>query len=179
MKKKIAIVAVALLAPSLPARNVLADDPPPLAIGARFRVTTDHRLVGRLVAQDDQSLTLQVREDKAPVVVPRTTVTRVEESLRPSRKGRGAWIGAAVGAGSAVMLGVLGGDDCSGNNWICFSHTDVALVSAVLFVPLGALIGALAAPGEHWGPVPSGHRVGASLAPVRGRGVAASISVNF
>jgi hypothetical protein len=102
-------VALALLMTSLLAGNVLADGLPPLVLGKRLRVTGDHRLVGRLVAQDDQSLTLQVREDKAPVVVPRTTVTRVEESLRPGRKGRGALIGAAVGAGAAAVLGVTTG----------------------------------------------------------------------
>ena len=141
-------------------------------------MTTDHRLVGRLVAQDERSLTLQIQENKAPVVVPRTAVTRVEESLRPGRKGHGALIGAAVGVGAAAILGVAAGDDCSRDELLCYSHGEVALVSAALLVPLGAVIGALASPGERWGPVAAGHRVGVSLVPVRG-GVRASISVAF
>ena len=178
MRKRI-IAALALLASPLLAGNVLADELPPLALGKRLRVTTDHRLVGRLVAQDDQSLTLQVREDRAPVVVPRTRVTRVEESLRPGRKGHGALMGAAVGAGAAAILGVAAGEDCSRDKWLCFSRGEVALGSAILFAPLGALIGGLAAPGERWGLVSPGHRVGVSLVPIRGRGIGASISVNF
>ncbi len=172
MRKRV-IAALALLASPLLAGNVLADELPPLALGKRLRLTTDHRLVGRLVAQDDQSLTLQVREDRAPVVVPRTRVTRVEESLRPGRKGHGALMGAAVGAGAAAILGVAAGEDCSGDKWLCFSG------SAILFAPLGALIGGLAAPGERWGLVSSGHQIGVSMVPIRGRGIGASISVNF
>jgi hypothetical protein len=176
--KRPAIAALALLLLSHAQRAALADELPPLAVGTRLRVTTDHRLVGRLVAQDERSLTLQIQENKAPVVVPRTAISRVEESLRPGRKGRGALIGAALGAGAAAVLGVAAGDDCSGDELLCYSHGEVALVSAALLVPLGTLIGALASPGERWRPVSSGHRVGVSLAPVRG-GIRASISVAF
>jgi hypothetical protein len=59
-------VMMALLAGSL-----LADEPARLALGSRLRVTADHILVGRLVPQDEQSLTLQVKPGQAPVVVPR------------------------------------------------------------------------------------------------------------
>jgi len=177
--KRTILAALALLVSALLGGNALAEETPPLALGKRLRVTTDHRLVGRLVAQDEQSLTLQVGEGKPPVVVPRTTVTRVEESLRPGRKGHGALIGAAVGVGAAAILGVAAGDDCSRDESLCYSHGEVALVSAVLLVPLGAVIGALASPGERWGPVSSGHRVGVSLAPLRGRGIRAAISINF
>ena len=177
--KRPAIAALALLLLSHAQRAALADELPPLAVGTRLRVTTDHRLVGRLVAQDERSLTLQVGEGKPPVVVPRTAVTRVEESLRPGRKGHGALIGAAVGVGAAAILGVAAGDDCSRDELLCYSHGEVALVSAALLVPLGAVIGALASPGERWGPVSSGQRIGVRLMPTRRGGIRASVSINF
>jgi hypothetical protein len=164
----------------LVAGNVLADEPAPLALGSRLRVTTDERLVGRLVAQDEQSLTLQVRPGKDPVVVPQARIVTVERSLRLSQKSTGAAIGALVGALSAVVFGLVVGEDCSGRHvdTLCFPRGGVALASSVVLVPVGTLIGAVAAPGERWELV-SGYRVGVRVTPMRGGGIAASASLRF
>jgi len=121
------------------ARNILPDEPARLALGRSLRVTADQRLVGRLVAQDEQSLTLQIKPGKDPVVVPRERITTLERSLP-----RGG----------------------------------VALASSIVLVPLGTLIGVVAARSERWELV-SAHRLAVRVVPMRGDGMTASASLRF
>jgi hypothetical protein len=166
---------------SLPAGNILADEPAPLALGTRLRVTADQILVGRLVAQDEQSLTLQVKPGKAPVVVPRERITTLERSLRPSQKGTGAATGALVGALFSAFLGAAAGGDCPRHSVdsICIPAYGVALVSSIVLVPLGTLVGLVAAHGERWEVVSGHHRLALRVAPTRSGGMTASVSLRF
>jgi hypothetical protein len=171
-----ACVIMALLA-----GNLLADEPARLALGNRLRVTADQILVGRLVAQDEQSLTLQDKPGKAPVVVPRERITTLERSLRPSQKGTGAATGALVGALFSAFLGAAAGGDCPRHSVdsICIPAYGVALVSSIVLVPLGTLVGLVAAHGERWEVISGHHRLALRVAPRRGGGMMASVSLRF
>jgi hypothetical protein len=174
------VVSAACLMMSLLAENILADEPARLALGTRLRVTADQVLVGRLVAQDEKTLTLMINHGKDRAVVPRELIITLERSLRPSQKGTGAVAGAAIGALSAALFGLMAGGDCPTHSIdiICIPPYGVALVSSIVLVPLGTLIGALAAPGERW-EVVSGHRLALRVAPTRGGGMTASVSLRF
>ena len=175
---KLAVCASCLLV-SLLAGNILADEPAPLALGTRLRVTADQIVVGRLVAQDEQYLTLMINHGRDRAVVPRVRIITLERSLRPSRKGTGAASGAAIGALSAALFGLMAGGDCSdGLDIICIPPAGVAVLGSIVLVPLGTLVGVVAAHGERW-EVVSGHRLAVRVAPKRGGGMTASVSLRF
>jgi hypothetical protein len=173
-----------------------AQEPLPSASGARIRVTapgvSGRRLVGTLVGMDETSLTLRADKGKGTLAVPRNSITRLEVSRHPSRRGKGAGIGALVGIGAAVVLGVAAGDDCSFpparseeldlverlDRNLCFGKGETALAAAIVTVPLGTLLGYAAAPGERW-VATSPDRLRVAVAPARGGGVRASLSVRF
>ncbi len=176
-----AVAALTLLVPPLLAGSLRADEPATLPLGSRLRILADQEFVGRLIAQDEQTLTLEIKRRRARAVVPRSAIIRVERSLHPSKKSTGALSGAMFGALSAVMLGFVVGDDCSGRHGVdtlCFPRSGVALVSAIGLVPLGAAVGAVVAPGERWEQI-SVSRFGVGVAPVHGRGVAVSAVLRF
>ena len=165
---------------SLLAGNLLADEPATLALGTRLRVTADQIVVGRLVAQDEKSLTLMINQGKDRAVVPRERITTLERSLRPSQKGTGAASGALMGALLSGFFGVAAGGDCPRHSVdaICIPAYGVALVSSIVLVPLGTLVGVVAAHGERW-EVVSGHRLAVRVAPTRGGGMTAAVSLRF
>ena len=144
-----------LCAGSLDAR-LIAQELPTLRPGMRLRVNAPGRgkpVVGTLTAIDDTLLTLQT--SKQVVLVPRESIRKVQLSQRRSWKLKGALIGAAVGALAAVVVAAtdkqepfLGGDPL-------LTRDELGLYSALLFVPAGAGLGALIAPGERWTVVPS------------------------
>jgi hypothetical protein len=175
--KKTLVVSIAATVLPLLVGNALADDATALTLGTRLRVTTDHRLVGRLLAQDDQSLTLDLGKKGDPVVVPRASITRIQESLGPSRRGKGALVGSAAAVALSIALGIVYGQSCSRDSFLCFTHTEMAAGAAILLVPPGAVIGALTK-GEHWRKVPL-DRLRVGLAPTRGGGIGASVSLSF
>src|SRR5438552_17985810 len=90
-----------------------------------------------------------------------------------------AWSG--IGSLSATFFELVAGGYCSGGHGVdtlCFGQGAVGLVSAVVLVPLGTLIGAVAAHGERWQEVPI-QRFTVNVMPRRGGGVAASVSLRF
>ena len=177
---KLAVSASCLLV-SLLSGNVLADEPAPLALGTRLRVTADQIVVGRLVAQDEQFLTLIINNGRDRAVVPCVRITTLERSLRPSRKGTGAATGALMGALFSVFFGVAAGGDCSGHSIdiICIPPAGAAVISSIVLVPLGTLVGLVAAHGERWEVVSGHHRLAVRLAPTRSGGMTASVSLRF
>jgi hypothetical protein len=138
-------------------------------------------VVGRLVAQDEHSLTLQLRPGKAPVVVPRESITTLERSVRPGQKGVGAASGALLGALLSGFFGVAAGGDCSWHSIdiICIPPAGAALISSIVLVPLGTLVGLVAAHGERWEVVSGHHRVAVRVAPTRSGGMTAAVSLRF
>jgi hypothetical protein len=127
--------------------------------GSRVRVTTNVRsqrpLVGTLISVDTDSFRLRASTTRKLVALPTASIVRVERSRnRRTNPGGGAVLGAAIGGGTGLLLGLLastekdsfyevdGGDVVTG-----------ALVLAALGGGLGALIGAVSHR-EQWDEVP-------------------------
>jgi len=165
-----------------------ADEPAPVAPGLRVRLTapsvSGKRLVGTVVGLDDATLTLQREGGKETLQVPRGAITTTEVSWRRSRKGKGAAIGALVGLGAAVVVGLAIGQDCETVppfeplfDLLCLSNGESVGVLAILTVPAGALLGLAVAPGEKWHPS-SPDRLSVRITPARG-GARVSVSLRF
>jgi hypothetical protein len=129
---------------------VRADEPLAPGPGTRVRVSSSAlksvRLVGTLIAVDQESLTVMAEDDGGPSVVARQDIVRLERSVSPSRRTRGAWIG--FGVGLALTFGkvaVQGGcnDGCDSSN---------VMVGALVAVSTAA-VGAVASSGERWSDV--------------------------
>jgi hypothetical protein len=163
--------------------------------GPRVRVTapafSGKRLVGVLVGLDETTLTLQRQGDKGSLQVPRAAITKIEASRHPGRKGRGAGMGMLVGLGTAVVVGVATGEDCGspgggpggvsgrrGGGFLCFDKADMALLSGILLVPAATLLGVVASPSEKW-EVSTTDRLRIAVAPTRGGGVRAALTIRF
>jgi hypothetical protein len=138
--------------------RVLAEDALLPDVGNRVRVhatgAESGPLVGTLTAVDDNSLTVKAQDRFVPAVVPRRDVSRLERSMRPSRKGKGALIGLGAGfvlgfAGTAI----LGNSSESGAIDHCVDVSWGSVYGAAVGA-FGAGIGALVAPGERWNEVP-------------------------
>jgi hypothetical protein len=174
-----------------------AGEPWPVVAGPRVRVTapavSGKRFVGTLLAMDETTLTLRPQKGKDVLEVPRNAITRIELSRRPSRRGKGAGIGALVGLGAAVIIGLAAGDDCGSlpepapgwagftdalNRNLCMDKAETAVMSAILTVPTGALIGMAAAGGEKWVRT-TPDRFSVAVKPVRTGGIGATVSVRF
>lgn len=177
-------LAVGLVAGLVGAGAAQGDEPTGAGSGPRVRLTapavSGKRLIGTLVRQDDATLTLQRQGAKETMAVPRAAITRIEVSRHRSRRGKGAGIGALVGLGAAVVIGVAAGEDCYDGRarLICFDKGTMTAASALLTIPVGTLLGMAVAPGERW-QTTTPERLRVALAPVRGGGVRASLSLRF
>jgi hypothetical protein len=89
-----------------------------LAPGTRLRVTTplhsENPMVGTLIAEGEDSLSLEVGEQV--VSVPRQSVTTLEVSRHRGRRGVGAMIGLATGAIAGAVFGAATYKPCSRNS---------------------------------------------------------------
>lgn len=115
-------------------RVTVASPPPSGGSGPVF--------VGRFAGSDRDELRLAMTSSESQAL-PCDAIVRLEQSVVPSRKSRGALIGFGVGA--AAMLGkaaLQGGcnDGCNSAN----------VLEAVLVALSTATVGAIAAPGERW-----------------------------
>jgi hypothetical protein len=148
-------------------RSASAEETAPTTGRPRVRVTTAKgRFVGSLMTVRGDTLVLERAGRADALEIHRPEILALEMSERPSRRRKGAAIGALVGIGAAVALGALGGDTCTAssgpadwgnlaerlNSNLCFGHTETAFLSGILTVPLGALLGVAIAPGEKWRP---------------------------
>ena len=108
--------------------------------------------------------------------VPTSRVQRFEVRTGTDR-GAGARLGALIGFGSGLLLGYTLGDDCSGQEWVCFDRDETMLGGGMLGAALGAWIGLMTGRGDRWrvSPVPGG----VSLMPVSGGGVRLAASFRF
>jgi hypothetical protein len=183
------VLGLALLASDRPAA---AEEAKALVPGSRVRIrTAQDRFVGRLVALQGETIVL-ARAEGETLGIRRADVLGLEVSQRPSRRGRGARLGALVGLGAAVAIGVAGGDDCGVtpgpatwgnftetlNSNLCFSRTETGFLSGILTVPVGALLGALIAPGEKWRPV-GGAELAVQAGASREGGLTVQVTVGF
>jgi hypothetical protein len=160
--------------------SATADETPPLAAGTRVRVQMSNerqRLVGRVFALDNDSLTLQVEKEEAPRVLPRAQVSALAVSAGRRSRGRLALLGAGVGVVVGAVIGFAGGDDPNVDEG-GLTAGENAVEGAGIFGAIGALIGLAVPPGERWKEVPL-DRVRVSLLPIRGRGIGVSVVVPF
>ena len=172
----------------LPARLLFGDGD--LAPGARVRVAVtvatdrsrEQRIQGRLVALDDATMTIETSKQPGPIVVPRPDIKKLEVSVRPSRKGKVALIGAGTGALIGGVLGHSLAEDCSRGDFLCLfpkeDRTKDTLAGALSVGVLGAVLGALFGPGERWQERP-GAQVRLTVAPAQGRGAAIALVLRF
>ncbi len=118
-----------------------------VAPGTRVRLTqADQVLIGVLQEVTGDALVVKTT-DKQSLRVARTELVKLEVTQAPSRKGTGALIGAAVGAGAALLIAAA---TSSEDDIVLDSVGELALALCVLTVPAGAAVGAIAAPGEQW-----------------------------
>ena len=113
------------------------------------RAKGSETITGRLLGISETTITINEGGERAPLVLPRQRVTKLELSLRRSRRGNGALIGFGAGVAAAVLVGLASGSDenCSG---VCFDAGQIAAMYSLLWGPAGAAIGAALAPGERW-----------------------------
>jgi hypothetical protein len=163
--------------PAQPAPPAAAYESALPGIGSRVRVrslaSNSDEVVGRLTAIEIGSLTVE------STVVARSDISRLELSMRPSRKGKGAWIGFGSGVAVAFLgMTVLAPESEASAFW--------GLIYGGGLGAVGALVGAAVAPGEQWKEVPlhslrssgpaSSSDVRLTLGPARGRGLSASVA---
>lgn len=168
----IALLAVPMLGGSAQARSSPE-------VGQRIRLLTradSHWLVGKLVAQDGDSLRL-LADDSTIVTVGRRAVTLLHvRSGRRSHARRGALIGALIGGTFGAIAGYSQGQDHTG--WFILKAEDKAVLVGLAGAAGGALVGgSLGAVtySDTWVSVPTGPaRV--SLAP---HSLGLAVSVRF
>jgi hypothetical protein len=123
--------------------------------GVRVRITTNVRsqwpVVGTLVSAGTDSLRVVASTSRKLVSIPTASVLRFERSRdRRTNAGGGAVLGAAIGGGAGLLLGVLASSEDGGFYEVGAGEVAVAtLVLATVGTGLGALIGA-ASHREQW-----------------------------
>jgi len=154
----LAVTAVAL--PASPAAAQEAGGP----VGERVRLSAPHlpggAVVGQLLRVEDAAFVIRAgdpMETGRVVEVPRELVTAVEVSTGTERRtGRGALLGAALGAGAGGMFGAMTFDE---PGLLFNSRAESAAAGAVAIGAIGLLVGGVAgflARTDTWREVPAG-----------------------
>jgi hypothetical protein len=124
---------------------------PPVVLGARVRVSVSQpanaRHTGVLRAADGTSVQLQTSGES--LTIPRSTITRLEQSLGKKPNGPGGIIGALLGVAVGGAVGCLANKDDYGV--YCAGQDDTkVIVGAVVGGLAGAVVGALVFKKEGW-----------------------------
>ena len=186
------VAALVALAVGVGPRVVTAQTTPSPAPSGRLRVTTAQgRLVGRVVSIDAEALKLEsVSGDRRVIAIPRASITRLEVSERPSRKGLGTGVGLAAGvAGAIILAGAWNGGESyascvpppPGSAPLCDDNRGGSSLPrlGLLALPVGtALLGRAIAPGEKWRATDAAE-LAIRLGPSAGGGAALSVVVGF
>ena len=151
-----ATVLVAILA-FVPLASATAQEPPPVKVGDRVRVTAPDlgRRVGTVQLLTTDSLVMRLEYSIWPVAIPLASATRLEVSRgQKSRMG----LGASIGVSGGVLLGYLiSSGSCSGESFLVPSREACIVVSTVggAFVGtfLGVVVGTMAST-DKWRAVP-------------------------
>ena len=153
MRITFSLIAVLLgLVSTLPAQR--ADS---IAPGTRVRITVRDTqpggarplvVIGPLIALRDSAISVRNDSTSSNVIVPLARVERLEVSHRD--RGGSARTGGLIGIVVGGVIGYAAGDDCSAESFICFDHTDTAMMGASAGAGLGLLIGYLAGGQERW-----------------------------
>ena len=177
----VAVLAVA------PLTRVTAQEPPPVKVGDRVRVSHDCTYRGtRKRCQEDRgtvdavkadSIVLSAKKDQSRMVILIASVTRLR--VVRGRRGHllaGAGVGAAVGA-AAGLIAISPEGTCTGSGNYGELCALAVAVSIGAGAALGALVGALVRT-ERWVPVPL-DQLRVSFAPQRDGRFAFGLSVRF
>jgi hypothetical protein len=173
--KRMTLLAFVLATLSAPSP---AQDMPELAPGARLRVartSINGLVVGTVVVADGRGLTLDIKGKTEPLLVLYRDITSIEVSRGGRSRGKGAQIGALVGAAAGILLGV----GACGNN--CAVTTgSAAVMLGGMGAGGGALLGAVVTPGERWEKLPWKQSAGAQGWQKPGsHGLVLSMSIRF
>jgi hypothetical protein len=117
--------------------------------------------VGTLLEASEREIVLAVSSSDR-TSIPRASITRLERSIRPSRRAAGALAGFVLGLAAVFGKTVHDGG--------CNDGCDVGNVvgAVVVALPVAAL-GAAVSPGERWAVVPVGHWEGPATQPPQAR----------
>ena len=179
--KRLSIIPLAVLAVA-PLTRVTAQEPPPVKVGDRVRVTAAELNIrefeGRLRRLYKDSVVVRPEYGGAPpVVILLTSLTRLEVRRRKSRAdagaGYGALAGAAIGVGSAAML--CSSEDCEEYTGAVYLVLGGGGTLAGLLI--GSIVGALIKT-ERWEEVPL-DQLRVSFVPQRDGRFGLGLSVRF
>ena len=124
-----------------------------VAPGMRVRIlapeVSPHKVIGTVQRVSEDSVTLDVPGHNEPVSVLREKIARLDVSEGPRSRGVDSAIGAGIGA-AVGAAGCAAGNGGGQNDVVRISTGAVAAFCALLGGGLGALIGAVIPPGEHW-----------------------------
>ena len=164
-----------------PLARVTAQEPPPVKVGDRVRVTAPDQALskytGTLTGVYRDTLTLDTLH------VPLQSVTRLEVSRgQKSKTGKGALIGAGVGFAAGAITGLA---FCARGTSSCESDTDYTGLAVLILGGGGALLGAGLGAGvgssvkvDRWEDVPL-DRLRVSFVPQRDGRFRLGLSVRF
>lgn len=133
-------------------------------------ITHPNLIQGRLLDITATDISLASDDDEPPTVLPLDNVERLDLNTRQGRHGRGALIGAASGVALLSLYVLTRHDDDSSDvegEWHLISAEAAYAMVATSAALLGAVVGALVAPGARWQPVPL-EQVSLGCAPARG-----------
>ncbi|MHB8079143.1 MAG: hypothetical protein ACYDIE_07805 [Candidatus Krumholzibacteriia bacterium] len=159
-------IVMATLALTTGAAAAPAGEPPVLQRGALVRarlaepgfngLTLAKSIEGKLLDITATDLTLETSGDRPPVVLPRQNVSGLDLNVRQGRRNRGAVIGSGAVLVGGFLISLACSDDTSDRDgWVILTDRTAVRILTVMLVPVGALVGALVAPGAKWQPVPS------------------------
>lgn len=134
-------------------------------------ITHPNLIQGRLLDITATDISLASDDDEPPTVLPLDNVERLDLNTRQGRHGRGALIGAASGVALLSLYVLTRHDEDDGSDvegdWHLISEEAAYAIVATWAALLGAVVGALVAPGARWQPVPL-EQVSLGCAPARG-----------
>jgi len=173
------LVLVSLACASASAADGDVPLPQSLTPGLRVRIlapgASPSKVIGTIDHVSDDSVTLDVPGRNEPVSILREKIARLDVSEGPRSRGVDAAIGGVIGAGAGAAGCALASG--SGRGQIV-STGAVAGACAVLGGALGALIGVVIPPGEHWKQI-STSRYRVSVAPRLDHGMDMAIAWKF
>ncbi len=155
------------LALGVMATGAPAGEPPVLQRGARVRATLGEPVFngltlaksvsGRLVDVTATEILLETSPERPPVVLSLRDVTGLELRTRQGHRNRGARIGSGAVLAAGALFALASNDDREDDSerWQLFTDREGAIILTVVLVPVGALVGALIAPGTQWQTIPS------------------------
>jgi hypothetical protein len=178
------VVAAIAASLALPSAGRAQDTAAPVILQrgekVRYRVAGNRSVfIGRVLFADERAMLLDPGSD-GPVTVPFSSLVELQLGLPakgPSKAGKGAVIGGSLGGALGGVLGYYQG---------AFAEPPIpyrrALVGAALGGGFGAALGAILGKltkTQRWEQLPLPHRVQVTAGPMRGRGIAAAVSVRF